>query len=102
MPKSHYLRCKSLQSLPKFPSKNQRIQVGNGQYASVLCIILIVINIHGYRFKIFTIVLGIHENVDLILGIMNIFELEGIISSQETCFVFQIGQYHSFLKKILY
>ena len=31
MPSSHYLRCKSLHSLPKFASKTQRIQVGNGQ-----------------------------------------------------------------------
>ena len=30
--KSHYLQCKSLHSLPKFASKTQRIQVGNGQY----------------------------------------------------------------------
>ena len=29
MSKSHYLRCKSLHSLPKFASKAQRIQVGN-------------------------------------------------------------------------
>ena len=31
MSKSHYLHCKSLHSLPKFVSKTQRIQVGNGQ-----------------------------------------------------------------------
>ena len=31
MSKSHYLHCKSLHSLPKFASKTQRIQVGNGQ-----------------------------------------------------------------------
>ena len=29
MSKPHYLRCKSLPSLPKFASKTQRIQVGN-------------------------------------------------------------------------
>ena len=50
MSKSHYLWCKSLQSLPKFASKTQRIQVGNAQYASVLFIILIVIDIHGHIF----------------------------------------------------
>ena len=36
MSKSHYLRHKSLHSLPKFACKTQRIQVGNGQYISVL------------------------------------------------------------------
>ena len=39
MYKSHYLHCKSLHSLPKFASKTQRIQVGNGQYVSVLFVI---------------------------------------------------------------
>ena len=41
MSKSHYLRCQSLHSLPIFASKTQRIQVGNGQYVSVLFIISI-------------------------------------------------------------
>ena len=31
MSKSFYMRCKLLHSLPKFASKMQRIQVGNGQ-----------------------------------------------------------------------
>ena len=30
----------------------------------------------------------IHENVDLVLGIKDVFELEGIINSQECCFSF--------------
>ena len=81
MSKSHYLQCKSLHSLPKFASKTQRIQLGNGQFINVLFIILIVIDIHGYTFGIFTLVSEIHENVDLVFGIMNIFELEGIINS---------------------
>ena len=59
----------------------QRIQIGNGQFVSVLFSITIMINIHGHRFKIFTIVSVIHENVDLVFGMKNIFELEGIINS---------------------
>ena len=81
-------RCKSLHSLLKFTSKTQRIQVGNGQYISLLFIITIVIDIHGHRFEIFTVVSVIHENVDFVLGIKNIFELEGIIYLQESCFSF--------------
>ena len=34
--KSYYLQCKALHALPKFSSNMQRIQVGNGQYVSVL------------------------------------------------------------------
>ena len=39
MSKSYYLHCKSLYSLPKFTSKMQRIQVGNGQYVNVLFVV---------------------------------------------------------------
>ena len=73
MSKSHYVHCKSIYSLPKFPSKTQRIQVGNGQYVSVLFIIPIIVDIHGHRFKLYTLVSEIHENVDLVLAIKNVF-----------------------------
>ena len=66
MSKSHYLCCKSLHSLLKFISKTQRIQVGNGQFISVLFIIPIIIDIKGHRFEIYTLVSEIHENVDLV------------------------------------
>ena len=69
MSKSFYMHCKSLHSLPKFASKTQRIQVGNGQYVSVLFLIPVIIDIHGHRFKFYTLVSEIHENVDLVLGI---------------------------------
>ena len=48
MSKSFYMQCKSLHSLPKFASKTQRIQVGNGQCVSVLFIIPVIIDMHGY------------------------------------------------------
>ena len=88
MSKSHYLHCKSLHSLSKFASKTQRIQVHNGQYVSVLFIVPIVVNIANHMFEIYTLVSKIHENVDLVLGIKNMFELEGVISSRESCFSF--------------
>ena len=81
MSKSHYLRCKSLHSLPKFASKTQRNQVGNGQFISALLVIAIVKDIYDHIFEIFSLVSEIHENVDLVSGIKIIFELEGIINS---------------------
>ena len=42
--------------ITKFAFKTQRIQVGNGQYISVLFIIPVIIDIHGHRFEIFTLV----------------------------------------------
>ena len=81
MSKSYYMCCKSLHSLPKFASKTQRIQVRNGQFVSVLFIIPVMIDIHGHRFEIYTLVSEICENVDLVLGIKNVFKLEGVINS---------------------
>ena len=46
MSKSHYFHSKSLHLLPRFASRTQRIQVGNGQYISVLFIIPITADIH--------------------------------------------------------
>ena len=88
MSKSFYMQCKSLHSLPKFASKAQRIQVGNGQCVSVLFIIPVIIDVHGHRFEIYTLVSKIHENVDLVLGIKNVFKLEGVINSRDCCFKF--------------
>ena len=88
MSKSYYLRCKTLHALPKFSSNTQRIQVGNGQYVSVPFVIPMIINIHGHRFEIFTLVSKIHDNVDLVMGMKNIFELEGVIDSRDSCFSF--------------
>ena len=88
MSKSYYLCCKALHLLPKFASKTQKIQVGNGQHASVLFIIPVIVEIAGHRFKVYTLVSKIHENVDLVLGIKNIFELEGVFNTRECCFSF--------------
>ena len=74
------MQCKSLHTLPKFASTTQRIQVANGQCVSVLFIIPVIVNIHGHRFEIYTLKSEIYENVDLVLGIKNVFELEGVIS----------------------
>ena len=62
-----------------FPSRTQRIQEKNGQFVSKLFIIPIVIDKHRHRFEIYTLVSEIHENLDLVLGIKNIFEHKGVI-----------------------
>ena len=62
--------------------------MGNGQYVSVLFVIAAIIDIHRHRFKIFTLVSEIHDNVDLVMGMTNIFELEGMIDSRDSCFSF--------------
>ena len=88
MSKSYFLQCKNLHAMPNLTSSTKRIQVGNGQYVSVLFVIPVIITIKNHRFEIFTLVSEIHENVDLVLGIKNLFELEGVIDSQNSCFSF--------------
>ena len=74
--------------MPKFTSATRRIQVGNGQYVGVLFVIPVIITIQKHRFEIFTLVSEIHENVDLVLGIKNLFELEGVTDSRDSCLSF--------------
>ena len=88
MSKSYYLRCKSLHNLPKFTSKTKRIQVGNGQYVGVLFVIPVIVEINEHRLEVFTLVSEIFHNVDMVLGIKNLFELEGVIDSRESSFRF--------------
>ena len=77
-------RCKKQcqNSLPN----TQSIQVSNRQYVGVLFVIPVIITIQNHRFEIFTLVSEIHENVDLVLGIKNLFELEGVIMVLEAPF----------------
>ena len=102
MSKSFYMWCKSLHSLLKFASRTQRIHVGNGQCVSVLFILPVIIDVHGHRFEIYTLVSEIHENVDLVLGLKNVFELEGIINSRDCCFKFLNRSVLIFLEKKWY
>ena len=88
MSKSFYMWCKSLHTLPEFATTMQKIQVGNGQCVGVLFIIPAIVEIDGHRFEIYTLVSEMHENVDLVLGIKNVFELEGVINSRDCQFEF--------------
>ena len=97
--KSFYLRCKLQHALPNFASNTQRIHVGNGQYVGVLFVILVIVDIHGHRFELFTLVSEIYEHVDLGLGIKNIFNLEGFIDLHESCFQFLNRSIPFFLKE---
>ena len=54
----------------------------------VCFVIPIIVEIAGYRFEVYTLVSEIHENVDLVLGIKNMLELEGIFNLRECCFSF--------------
>ena len=93
------MQSKSLHNLPKFTSTAQRIQVGNGQCVGILFIIPVIVDIHRQRFKIYTLLSEIHENVDLVLSTKNFFELEGVINSRDCRFEFLNRSVPIYLKK---
>ena len=54
----------------------------------VLFVIPVIIEIHGHLFEVFTLVSEIHDNVDLVLGMKNAYELEGIVDMRDSSFKF--------------
>ena len=78
---NHFIPYQSLHQ----PHREYKLEMVS---VSVLFIIPVVVDIHGHRFEIYTLASEIHENVDLVLGIKNDFELEGVISSRDCCFKF--------------
>ena len=52
----------------------------------------------GHRYEIYTLVSEIHKNVDMVLGIKNVFEVEGVTISLECCFSFLNRSVPIFLK----
>ena len=55
---------------------------------AVLFVIPVIVDIHGHRFEVFTLVSKIHDNADLVLGMKNVFELEGVIDMLDSSFKF--------------
>ena len=48
---------------------------------SVLFAILIIEDVHGHKFEIYTFVSKTHKNVNIVLGIKKGFDIEGVINS---------------------
>ena len=87
MSKTYYLNCPSLHSLPNVVSKTKNILVGNGHYVGVLFVILVLINLQGRMFEVDTLVSEIHDNVEMVMGIKNVYEI-GVISTRDSCLHF--------------
>ena len=82
-----------------FTSTTQRVQVGTGQCVAVLFVIPVIIDVCGHRFEVFTLVSEIHDNVDLVLGMKNVFELEGVIDTLDSSSKFLNRSIPFFLKE---
>ena len=66
---------------------------------AVLFVIPVIIEIHGHLFEVFTLVSEIHDNVDLVLGMKNANELEGIVDTRDSSFKFLNRSISFFLKE---
>ena len=88
MSKSFYQRNAQLHSIPKLSTYIKSLTVGNGQLVNTLFVIPIVIKILLHRFEIFALVAEIQDNIDLVFGMKNMFEVEGELSCRHSEFRF--------------
>ena len=88
MSKGFYMRHPHLHKYPKFNSTIRNLQVGNGELVAALFVIPFVFKIGKHLFEIDTLVSEIQQSMDLILGVKNMFELEGGVSCRTSQFRF--------------
>ena len=88
MSQGFYMRHPHLHKYPKFNSTIRNLQVGNGDLVAALFVIPFVFKIGKHLFEIYTLVSEIQQSMDLILGVKNMFELEGEVSCRTSQFKF--------------
>ena len=80
MSKGFCMRHPHLHKYPNFNSTVRNLQVGNGELVATLFVIPFVFKIGKHLFEVYTLVPEIQQNMDIILGVKNMFEIEGEIS----------------------
>ena len=88
MSKAFYMRHTHLHKYPKFHSTIRNLQVGNGELVAALFVIPFVFKVGKHMFEIYTLVSEIQQNIDLIFGVKNMFEIEGEVSCRTSQFKF--------------
>ena len=88
MTKSCYDRTKYLHRIPKLKPFCTGIKIGNGAVIPVDFVIPVQIMIQGDLFEIYTIVAALNEGIDLVIGMKNMVELEGILNTRTSSFDF--------------
>ena len=73
----------------------------HGKCVAVLFLIPVIIDVCRHRFEVFTLVSEIHDNVNLVLDMKNVFELEleGVIDMRDSSFKFLNRSLPFFLKE---
>ena len=88
MSKGFYERTEYLHRIPKMRSTCTGIKIGNGAIIPVEFVFPVQIMIQEHLFEIYTIVAALHESIDLVIGMKNIVELEGILNTRTSSFDF--------------
>ena len=80
--KAFYMRHPHLHKYLKFNSTIRKLQVGNGKLVATLFVIPFVFKVGEHLFEVYTLVSEIQQNMDIILGVKNMFGIEGEVSCQ--------------------
>ena len=88
MSKGFYMRHPHLHKYPKFNSTVKNLQVGNRELVATLFVIPFIFKVGKHMFEVYTLVSEIQQNMDIILGVKNMFEIEGEISCHTSHFRF--------------
>ena len=88
MSKGFYMRHPHLHKYPKFNLTVRNLQVGTGELVATLFVIPFVFKVGNHLFEVYTLVLEIQQNMDIILGVKNMFEIEGEVSCRTSKFKF--------------
>ena len=49
-----------------------------------MLVVPVIIDLHGHRLEIYTLVSETHHNVDMLLGIKNVYGMEGVYITRES------------------
>ena len=71
-----------LHDMPKFVTTCTGIRIGNGSIVPALFVIPILFMACGHTFEIFTIVVEIDDDMDLVFGFKNMVETEGMLNTR--------------------
>ena len=71
-----------LHDMPKFVTTCTGIRIGNGSIVPALFVIPILFMACGHSFEIFTIVVEIDDDMDLVFGFKNMVETEGMLNTR--------------------
>ena len=88
MSKGFYEKMEYLHRILKMKPTCKGIKIGNGAIIPVEFVFPVQIMIQGHLFEIYTTIATLYETIDLMIGMKNMVELEGILNTRTSSFDF--------------